>query len=53
MWIIKHQRIFLAISGIFIVASITALLVFGLKIGIDFKGGSLTEVTYTDGTPNC
>jgi preprotein translocase subunit SecF len=51
MWIIKHQKIFLTISILFIVASIVALSVFGLKIGIDFKGGSLTEVTYTGDIP--
>lgn len=51
MWIIKHQKIFLAISGIFILASIIALSVFGLKVGIDFKGGSFTEVSYTGEMP--
>lgn len=51
MWIIKHQKVFLAISGVFVVASIVALSVFGLKVGIDFKGGSLTEVSYTGEMP--
>lgn len=51
MWIIKHQKIFLAISGIFILASIVSLSVFGLKVGIDFKGGSFTEVSYVDEMP--
>lgn len=51
MWIIKHQKVFLAISGIFIVASIVALSVFGLKVGIDFRGGSLTEVSYPGERP--
>lgn len=51
MWIIKHQKIFLAISGVFILASIVSLSVFGLKVGIDFKGGSFTEVSYVDEMP--
>lgn len=51
MWIIKHQKIFLAISGVFILASIVSLSVFGLKVGIDFKGGSFTEVSYIDEMP--
>lgn len=51
MWIIKHQKVFLAISGIFILASIVSLSVFGLKVGIDFKGGSFTEVSYVDEMP--
>jgi preprotein translocase subunit SecF len=32
-------------------ASIVGMLVWGLKFGIDFKGGSLLEVKYTVGTP--
>lgn len=51
MWIIKHQKIFLAISGVFILASIVSLSVFGLKVGIDFKGGSFTEVSYINEMP--
>jgi preprotein translocase subunit SecF len=51
MWIIKNNKIFLAISGVFIVASIVAVSVFGLKVGIDFKGGSLTEISYVGEKP--
>jgi preprotein translocase subunit SecF len=51
MWVIKHQKIFLAISGLFIVGSIVVVSMFGLKVGIDFKGGSLTEVSYPDTMP--
>lgn len=52
MWVIKHRNIFLGISGLFIAASIAVLSVWGLKVGIDFKGGSLTEVSYPSGIPD-
>jgi preprotein translocase subunit SecF len=51
MWVLKHKKIFLTISGLFILASVVSLSVFGLKIGIDFKGGSLAEVSYTGDMP--
>jgi len=46
--IIGKRKIYYAMSAIFIVASIIALLLWGLKFGIDFKGGSLLEVAYSD-----
>lgn len=52
MWVIKHSKIFLAISGLFIVASAVAFSIFGLKIGIDFKGGSLMDVAYGESMPS-
>lgn len=51
MFIIKHKKIFLSISVILVLLSITSLFVFGLRIGIDFKGGALTEVVYKDSRP--
>ncbi len=48
MNIIGKRKIYYAISAIFIVASIIALLLWGLKFGIDFKGGSILEVVYPD-----
>ncbi|MDI6717884.1 MAG: protein translocase subunit SecF [Patescibacteria group bacterium] len=44
MNIIKHKSIFLAISLILFVGSIVTITVFGLKPGIDFKGGTLWHV---------
>ncbi len=46
MWVINNRKIFLGISGLFIIASIVLMSVWGLNVGIDFKGGSLTEVSY-------
>ena len=49
--IIKNRKISFVFSGILIAASITALIAFGLNLGIDFKGGSLTELEFADGRP--
>jgi preprotein translocase subunit SecF len=46
MNVIKHRKIFYALSLILIGASIFAVFKFGLKLGIDFKGGSILEVSY-------
>lgn len=46
MFIIKHKKIFIGISIVLVVLSILSFFVFGLKVGIDFKGGALTEVLY-------
>ncbi len=44
--IIGKRKIYYAISIIFIAASVIALLLWGLEFGIDFKGGSILEVSY-------
>lgn len=51
MFIIKNKFVFITISAILVIGSIVLVSVFGLKPGIDFKGGALTEVTYTDARP--
>lgn len=51
MFIIKHKKIFITISIILVLLSISALFIFPLKIGIDFKGGALTEVLYNKERP--
>ncbi|PIQ69072.1 MAG: protein translocase subunit SecF [Candidatus Taylorbacteria bacterium CG11_big_fil_rev_8_21_14_0_20_46_11] len=50
MSIISRRKIWYIISGILLVASLGSLLVWGLNLGIDFKGGSIMEVVYTDNT---
>jgi len=40
----KYSYIF---SGILVIASVVLLLVWGLKLGIDFKGGTLMEVQFS------
>jgi len=51
MFIIKHKKIFIAISATLVLLSVVFLCVFGLRVGIDFKGGALTEVAYTASRP--
>lgn len=51
MWIIKKRKIFLAISALFVLSALAIILIDGLKFGIEFTGGSLTEVVYTDSRP--
>jgi len=47
MNIIGRRKIWYLISGILIVPGIIALFLWGLKPGIDFKGGTLLEVQYS------
>lgn len=49
MNIIGHKYKYLTFSGILILGSIVCLLVWGLNVGIDFTGGSLMEVEFTQG----
>jgi len=51
MFIIKNKKIFISISAFLILLSIILLFVFPLQVGIDFKGGALTEVIYKDSRP--
>ncbi len=46
MNVIGHRKIFYAVSALLVVASIGAIAVWGLKLGIDFTGGSLIEVEF-------
>jgi preprotein translocase subunit SecF len=51
MWIIKNKKIFLGTGLVLVIASLVSLFTLKLKVGIDFKGGSLTEVAYTEKVP--
>src|SRR3989338_5338099 len=48
MFIVKYKKIFLILSLILIVISVVFIFLFGLKPGIDFKGGALLEVDYSN-----
>ena len=52
MFIIKNKFVFLTISAVIVLGSIVAVLVYGLKLSIDFKGGTLLDVTYTTSRPD-
>ena len=45
--IVSHRTIFFTLSGVLVVLSLLAVPVLGLRLGIDFTGGSLLEVTTT------
>lgn len=44
MFVIKHRSLFFVFSGLIVAASLIIAVVFGLRFGIDFTGGSLLEV---------
>lgn len=44
--IIQHKYIYFTISGLLVVASVVLLLWWGLKLGIDFTGGTLVELSF-------
>lgn len=50
MFIVTHRKFFYAISALLVLGSIVALFLWGLKPGIDFKGGSIIEVEYASST---
>lgn len=50
MFIVHHRKYFYAASLVLIVVSLVALVLWGLKPGIDFKGGSLVEIEYASST---
>ncbi len=52
MFIIRYRRFFLILTGLILVASIGAIVIFGLPLSIDFTGGSLVEVSYTNPRPD-
>lgn len=51
MFIINNKKIFIGISLVLVILSLSLLFIFPPKIGIDFKGGALTEVVYKNARP--
>ncbi|HZX49750.1 MAG TPA: protein translocase subunit SecF [Candidatus Paceibacterota bacterium] len=52
MNILRLGKIFLALSVVLVGASIVSLAWFGLELGIEFTGGSLLEVRYSQDRPS-
>ncbi len=52
MFIIKYRKLFLGIATFLLLASLAVVVFVGLKPGIDFTGGSLTEVAYSNTLPD-
>lgn len=51
MNIIKHKKIFVLISCVLVVLAFLSMIIFGFKLGIDFKGGSALEVSWANNLP--
>lgn len=47
MFAIRYKKIFLVLGILIMLVSLAVTLVLGLRLGIDFSGGSLTEVSYS------
>jgi preprotein translocase subunit SecF len=52
MFIVKYRKIFFAISIILIAVSLYGIFKYGFRESIDFKGGSITEVSFPEGRPD-
>ncbi len=52
MFIVNHRKIFFTLSAILFIGSFVAMSVFGFNFGIDFKGGSILEVSYANTRPS-
>src|SRR3989344_8750482 len=52
MFIVRNRTIFYIISALLMLGSVAALSVWGLNLGIDFKGGALIEVAYSGSIPS-
>lgn len=48
MWIIERKKLFLSIAAGILAVSLAILLMLGLPLGLEFTGGSLTEVSYDE-----
>ena len=48
--IVKRRYLYFGISLLVIVPGMLALLVWGLPLAIDFKGGSLLDISFAGGT---
>ena len=48
----KYRRIYFTLSGLLIIGSIIVLLIYGLKPGIDFTGGTIMELEYVGERPS-
>lgn len=48
MFIINNRKFFFILSAVLVIGSVFSMYFYGLKLGIDFKGGSLLEVSYPE-----
>ncbi len=48
---LKYRKIYYGFSLFLVLGSLAALILFGLKLGIDFTGGSIIEVEFSEDVP--
>lgn len=51
MWIINHRRWFFLLSTLLVLGSVVAVATWGLRLGTDFRGGTILEVEYLSTAP--
>jgi preprotein translocase subunit SecF len=51
MFVVRHRRFFFWLTGLLLAGSVAALILIPPKLSIEFTGGSLVEVVYTDARP--
>ena len=49
--ITKYYKFWFSVSLVLFVAGVVSLSLYGLRLGIDFKGGTLTQVNFQNGVP--
>lgn len=51
MFIVNHRRLFFWLTGLLLLGSVAALVIIPPQLSIEFTGGSLVEIVYTDTRP--
>ncbi|PIR40280.1 MAG: protein translocase subunit SecF [Candidatus Zambryskibacteria bacterium CG10_big_fil_rev_8_21_14_0_10_34_34] len=52
MFVVKYKKIFYSISAVLALGSVFSILFWGLRPGIDFSGGSLLNVSFSEDRPS-
>ncbi len=52
MFVVIYRKIFFVLSALLIIVSIGAMIMYGFNFGIDFKGGTITQVSYQPTSTN-
>ncbi len=52
MYIVNHRKLFFLLSALLVGGSLLAMFIYGFNFGIDFKGGSILEVSYPVSRPD-
>lgn len=52
MFIVNNRKIFFAVSALLVLAALFSVFYFKWNVGIDFKGGAISEVEYPGGRPD-